>query len=468
MNKYGCIGKKLTHSFSKEIHAKLADYVYELIELTEDEIPSFFDKKEFSAINVTIPYKQTVIPYLDSISAIAERIGAVNTIVNKNGTLYGYNTDYYGMKALIERVGIEIKNKKVLILGTGGTSKTARVVSTDLGASEILTVSRKKTDEFITYEEAILKHTDANVIINTTPSGMYPDCESKPIDIRTFQQLDGVIDAVYNPLCTNLVLDAKQRGIKSEGGLYMLVMQAIVAVEKFLDTTIQKEVADQVYASVFASKENIILTGMPGSGKSTVGKLLHMNAEQTISHLQMPRTLDDSDEILVSDEDEKQPLISCETICITKNVTKRIPNIHFTDFEFIDTDTEVEKRCGCSIKELINTKGELYFRNLETEIIKEVSSSNCRIIATGGGTILREENVRCLKQNGKIFFINANMKRLQATDNRPLSDTCEKLEKLYHERIDIYKQTADVIVPDMETPNAEANYIIMKREELIL
>ena len=211
MNKYGCIGKKLTHSFSKDIHARLADYKYELIELSEKEVENFFEKKDFSAVNVTIPYKETVIPYLDEISDIAKRIGAVNTVVNKNGRLYGYNTDYYGMKALIERVGIEISGKKVLVLGTGGTSKTARVLASDLGASEIFTVSRKKSEEYITYEEAVTLHSDAEIIINTTPSGMYPDCDSRPIDVFAFDKLCGVIDAVYNPIRTNLVLDAMEK-----------------------------------------------------------------------------------------------------------------------------------------------------------------------------------------------------------------------------------------------------------------
>ena len=414
MNKYGCIGKKLTHSFSKEIHAKLADYEYELIELPEEEIAPFFEKKAFAAINVTIPYKQTVIPYLHWVSPIASRIGAVNTIVNKEGQLYGYNTDYYGIKALIERIGIDVSGKKVLVLGTGGTSKTARVVAKDLGASKVLTVSRRKTGEYITYEEAILNHADAEVIINTTPSGMYPDCGTKPIDITPFTQLEGVADAVYNPLRTNLVLDAKERGIKAECGLYMLVMQAVVAVEKFLDTSIPKEQADRVFADIFASKENIVLTGMPGSGKSTVGNLLHVDG-----------------------------------------------------FEFIDIDAEVEKRCGCSIKEMIQAKGETYFRDLETEVIRDVSSQSCRIISTGGGAILREENVRLLSQNGKLFFLDADLNRLQATDSRPLSDTHEKLQKLYEERIGIYRGTAHVIVPDLGSAEAEASYIVMKRKELM-
>lgn len=410
MKKYGCIGKKLTHSFSKEIHAKLADYEYELIELNEDEIENFFKNKDFNAINVTIPYKQTVIPYMDSLSDVAKRIGAVNTIVNKNGKLYGYNTDYYGMKALIEKIGIDLKDKKVLILGTGGTSKTARILTEDMGAAEIITVSRSKSEKYITYEDAINEHSDANVIINTTPSGMYPDCDSQPIDISVFKNLEGVVDAVYNPLRTNLVLNAKANGIKAEGGLYMLVMQAVYAVERFLDTEIPKTVADSVFASVFASKENVVLTGMPGCGKSTVGKLLNIDG-----------------------------------------------------FSFVDTDEEIENRCGCTIKELINSKGEKYFRDKETEVIKDVSSKGCQIISVGGGAVLREENVNSLRRNGKLFFINANIDRLCPTDTRPLSDTSEKLKKLYDERIDTYKKTADVIVPDMTTPEDEAEFILKER-----
>ncbi len=415
MKQYGLIGKKLTHSFSKEIHNKLADYPYDLIELAEDEIEPFFQKKKFVAVNVTIPYKETVIPFLDEVSDVAKRIGAVNTVVQKDGKLYGYNTDYYGMKALIEKIGIGFQQKKVLILGTGGTSKTANVLAKDLGASEILTVSRNEKDGVITYPEAIESHLDANIIINTTPSGMYPDCEGKPMDISTFASLEGVVDAVYNPLRTNLVADAKRKGIKAEGGLYMLVMQAVAAAEKFSDTKIEQTIADQVFASVLASKENIVLTGMPGSGKSTVGNLLKLD-----------------------------------------------------DFQFVDTDKEIEKRCGCPIKELIATRGEPYFRDLETEVIFDISQKSSCIIATGGGTILREENVNCLKRNGKLFFLNADFKRLQATSDRPLSDTYEKLQKLYDERIEIYKASADVIVPDMATPAEEADYILKKRKELIV
>lgn len=411
MNKYGCIGKKLTHSFSKEIHEKLADYEYKLIELSEEELPTFLTKREFAAVNVTIPYKQAVIPYLDEMSAIARRIGAVNTIVNRDGKLYGYNTDYYGMKALTTRVLSDLRGKKVLVLGTGGTSKTACVLAADLGAAEVLTVSRRQTEEHITYVQAMTDHADAQVIINTTPCGMFPDGDSTPIDLAPFTQLEGVIDAIYNPLRTNLVLDATERGIRAEGGLYMLVVQAVVAAEKFREVTIRQEAVDRIFADLWANKENIVLTGMPDSGKSTVGKQLHIDG-----------------------------------------------------YTFVDTDTEVEKRCGYTIKELIATKGEAYFRDVEAQVIRDLSTQGGCIIATGGGAVLREENVRHLKHNGRLFFLDAPLSRLCATADRPLSDTADKLAKLYDERMEIYRTTADVVVP-MTTPEQEAAYILTKRME---
>ena len=219
-----------------------------------------------------------------------------------------------------------------------------------------------------------------------------------------------MIDAVYNPLRTNLVLNARERGIKAEGGLYMLVMQAVVAVERFLDVKIDRQKADAVYQSLVNAKENIVLTGMPGSGKSTVGKLLKADG-----------------------------------------------------FEFFDTDAEVERRCGCTIRELIEKKGEPYFRDLETEVIRDLSACGSRIIATGGGAILRPENVRALKRNGRLFFLNAELSRLRATSDRPLSDTEDKLARLYHERISLYLSSADETVPDMKTPEAEAEWMMKQR-----
>ena len=412
MKTFGCIGKKLTHSFSKEIHSLLADYEYRLIELKEEDVGTFLEKKDFEAINVTIPYKQTVIPFLDEVSENAQKIGAVNTIVNKNGRLFGFNTDYFGMTALISKTGLDLKNKKVLILGTGGTSKCAKVVANDLGASTVLVVSRQKKDGVITYDEAIKNHADTKVIINTTPVGMFPEPQNTPIDISAFKNLEGVIDAIYNPLCSNLVLDAKEKGLKASGGLYMLVAQAVVAVEKFLDVSISKEKTDEVYTKILKDKENIVLTGMPGSGKSTVGKQIALDG-----------------------------------------------------FSFVDTDTEIERLVGGSIKDLILEKGEKYFRDIETKVIKEISAKTSQIIATGGGAVLRPENIRALKQNGKIYFLDAPLSRLTATDDRPLSNDREKLEKLYNERKEIYKITADIIVPDLDA-TLSAEYILSKRMEM--
>lgn len=423
MARCGCIGKKLGHSFSKEIHAQLADYDYELIELAEEELVPFLEEKNFAAINVTIPYKQAVIPYLDSLSDEAARIGAVNIVVNREGKLYGDNSDYAGLKALIERVGVSLAQKKVLVLGTGGAGKTACAVAHDLGAAEIVTVSRRETLGSVTYEEACSVHTDAHAIINATPSGMFPHCDSQPIDLAAFSQLEGVIDVVYNPLRTNFVLSALERGIRAEGGLYMLVAQAVAAVEAFLGTPIPQETTERVYARILSSKENIVLTGMPGSGKSTVGAYL------------------------ASDMECRAEVLS--------------------GYEFFDTDSEVEKLCGVSIKELIETRGEEYFRNLETKVIAEVSSQHGRIIATGGGAVLREENVRALKRNGRLFFLDADIRRLRATQSRPLADTSAKLEKLYEQRLETYRKTADAVVPDMGSPQAAADAVIEKRKELI-
>lgn len=414
MKTYGCIGKQLTHSFSKEIHAALADYEYRLMELSEEQIPAFFADRDFAAINVTIPYKETVIPYLDEISPVAQRIGAVNTVVNRGGKLFGYNTDYYGMKALLERVGLELKGKKVLVPGSGGTGKMARVLALDLGASQVLSVSRGGGEGLVTYEEAAAFHSDAQILINTTPVGMYPACKGSPVDPEAFPALEGLIDAVYNPLCTDLVLKAKAKGLKAQGGLYMLVMQAVAAVERFLDRPIPPSAADEVYAKVLSQKENIVLTGMPGSGKSTVARCL---AAQGL--------------------------------------------------RMVDCDEEIAKRAACSIRELIATKGEGYFRDLESLVVEELSAQSGLVIATGGGAILREENCRALKRNGRLYFLDAPLSRLKATKDRPLSDSEEKLKKLYEERLPIYRASADVIVPEGDGAEDSAHYILQKRRELL-
>ncbi|MBQ3573592.1 MAG: shikimate dehydrogenase [Clostridia bacterium] len=390
--KYGLIGEKLGHSFSKSVHSLLADYEYELKGISRDKFHEFMAERDFLAINVTIPYKQMVIPYLHFIDENARNIGAVNTIVNKDGKLYGYNTDLYGMQSLLHHAKIDLKGKKVAILGTGGTSKTAGVVARTVSASEIITVSRNKREGVIDYDELYKNHTDTDVIINTTPLGMYPDIYSKAVDLGRFNNLLGVIDAVYNPLRTPLIMEALRRGIPAEGGLYMLVAQAVRASEIFLDTRYEDSKLEWIYRKIKREKENIVLIGMPASGKSTVGRLIAEKCGRP----------------------------------------------------FIDTDALIEERAGISISEIFESMGEEKFRELECETVREVSKETGNIIATGGGVPLRKENTDALCANGKIYFIDRPLEALLPTEDRPLASTKAAITKRYNERYDIYKASADV------------------------
>lgn len=396
--KYGLIGEKLGHSFSKEIHEKIANYTYELKEISKENIIEFIQKKEFKAINVTIPYKETVIPYIDFIDEKALEIGAVNTIINKSNKLYAYNTDYLGLKALITDNDININNEKVLVLGTGGTSKTANVVLKDLQAKEILFVTRNKKDNCITYDEAKLYHNDATIIINTSPCGMYPNDDDPIIDINSFYNLKAVVDVVYNPLKTKLIRYSENIGIKAVGGLYMLVAQAVYAKYKFLDEKLEnqqiKDTIRSIYEELLSKKQNIVLIGMPGCGKSTIGKIL-------------------------SDKLNK---------------------------EYIDTDIEIEKEINCKIKDYLTESNENDFRNIETGVAKKVSLLNNRIISTGGGIIKRKENIISLKANGIILFIDRNIEKLSMDDSRPLSSTYDKLKLLYEQRYPLYKSSCDFVI----------------------
>ena len=351
--KYGLIGEKLGHSFSKEIHEMLGYYKYEIHEVAKSDIDSFMKQHDFLGINVTIPYKETVIPYLDEISAQAASIKAVNTIVNINGKLIGHNTDYFGMLALIKRNKLDVNNKKVLILGTGGTSKTAYAVLSDLGARQILKASIIDEPGTITYEEANTIHNDVDIIINTTPVGMYPKNDGQIIDLDNFKNVIGVIDVVYNPLRTNLVLQAKTKNLIAEGGLYMLVGQAVYAAGIFLNKEIDLNIIDEIYEKIKNDKENIVLIGMPSSGKSTIGKIL------------------------------------------SEQLNKKL----------IDTDELIVNKLNMSIAEYMKTHSEKEFRDIETECVKEAAKMSNVVVATGGGAILRTENVNALKQNGKLYFL---------------------------------------------------------------
>lgn len=390
---YGLIGEKLGHSFSREIHQRLGGYDYRLQELTPAQLPAFLEKRDFRGVNVTIPYKQTVIPLLDEVDPKAAAIGAVNTIVNRRGRLYGYNTDYDGMAALARHAGLTLKNKNVLILGTGGTSRTAMTVAADLGAAEIRRVSRTGRGGAITYEQAA--DLPVQVLINTTPCGMYPGCDGQPMDLSRFGWLEGVLDAVYNPLRTRLVLQARDNGARGQGGLYMLVAQAAAACRLFLDRPLPDGALDSVYRAIHGQKQNIVLTGMPGSGKSTVGRVL---ARQL-------------------------------------------------DRELVDTDTEIIRVAKKPIPEIFAQRGERGFRYLESQVIQEVSRRTGLVIATGGGAILREENVRRLRQNGRIYFLDRPAEDILPTDDRPLARDMEAVRQRYAERYPRYTSTADAAVP---------------------
>lgn len=391
--KYGLIGEKLGHSFSKPIHEKIADYTYEIKEIAKEDLDSFMKEKDFQCINVTIPYKSDVIPYLSYIDPIAEKIGAVNTIVNRDGELYGYNTDFGGMKMLIQKSGFDYKGKKVLVLGTGGTSKTAVAVAESLGAEKVILVGRKNgtSESYTDYENVYTLHSDADYIINTTPLGMYPDCDSYALDVSKFNCLKGVTDAVYNPLKTRLCLMAEECGVKSEAGLYMLVSQAVLAVEKFTGESFEvKETADRIYSEILKEKKNVVLVGMPGSGKSTIGKALSEKLQKS----------------------------------------------------FIDTDDIIKEEHG-DISEIFKNHGEAYFRDIESEAVKKAAFLNNTVIATGGGAILRDENVRRLRQNGLVFFLDRPIEDILPTDDRPLSKDREALKKRYDERYEKYKASSD-------------------------
>ena len=405
--KFGVIGEHLKHSFSKEIHEKIADYSYVVKEIEPDNLGAFLTEAEFCGINVTIPYKEKVIPYLYEISNTAKKIGAINTIVNKGGNLYGYNTDYMGMRSLILRNGIDLKGKKALILGNGGTAKTGYQVLMDLGAEKVLFVGRNPDSCDVLYGDVAKLHSDAEFILNTTPVGMFPNNEGKIIDISLFPKLSGLIDAVYNPLRTNLVLDAMERGIKAEAGLYMLVSQAVYASEFFMDTTYDLSVCENVFKDILKEKENIVLIGMPSSGKTTVGKRL----------------------------------------------------AEITGKEFIDTDDEIVKRIGTDIPSYFRKFGEAEFRKVEGEVIAEVSKKNGMIISTGGGAVLNCANVRNLRQNGRLYFLNRSLELLTPTKSRPLSSDIEALKKRFDERYEIYVSSADVVIEANGTVNEVADKI---------
>ena len=403
--RYGLIGEKLGHSFSKQIHEQLADYTYDLIELAPAQLTPFLTAREFAAINVTIPYKEAVIPLLDEVDPKALAIGAVNTVVNRNGRLTGYNTDYDGLDYLLRRHGIHLSGRVVMSLGTGGTSKTCAALARDSGAREVLFVSRSGKNGALTYHDAALRR-DVQVLLNTTPCGMFPDNDGMPLDPALFPLLEAAADVIYNPLQTAFVLRAQDLGLRSTGGLEMLVAQAKAAAELFLGKPMPDEKIEQVFRRLRAERANCVLIAMPGAGKTTVG--------------------------------------SRAAVLLGKR--------------FVDCDDEVLRIEGRSSGEIIQQEGEAAFRRIESRVLAEICKQGGQLIATGGGAVTRPENMQRLRQNGVILFIDRELSLL-ATNGRPLSSDFESLRQRYIERYPLYNRYCDLKLDNDETIETAARRV---------
>ena len=383
---YGLLGRTLRHSYSPQIHALLGDYEYRLFEVEPQDLEAFLKKREFGGINVTIPYKKDVLPYLSGISDNAKRIGAVNTIIVKeDGGLYGDNTDYDGFLCLVQKSGFQVKGKKALVLGTGGASLPISAVLSDLGAREVVFISRSGENNY----QNLSRHADADLIVNTTPVGMYPNNLKAPLSLSEFPNLSGVLDIVYNPQKTKLILDAERLGIPAYSGLLMLVAQGKRAAELFLGHDIPDSETDRIFKKLSTEMQNIVLVGMPGCGKTTVGKAL---AEQ----LNRP---------------------------------------------FFDADEEILKRTGKSAEAWIEACGEAVFRQKETEVLESFCKQSGTVIATGGGAVTVPENADILRQNSIVFFINRDVSALPV-EGRPLSKATA-LPEMYEVRLPMYRSVCD-------------------------
>lgn len=404
--KCGLLGQKLGHSYSPQIHSKLADYDYSLFEKEPDELAAFLQSGEFSGLNVTIPYKKMVIPYLSELSPIAAKLGAVNTIVRReDGNLIGHNTDYFGFRTMVESSGLKVNGKKVLVLGSGGASNTAAAVLEELG-SQVIVISRNGENNY----QNLQLHKDAAVIVNTTPVGMYPNNGETPIDLSLFPKLEGVLDVIFNPAHTRLLLDAQARGCVAVNGLLMLVAQAKESAEWFTGRSIENDCIQRIYKELSLQTQNIVLIGMPGCGKSTIGKALAQETGRC----------------------------------------------------YVDADDEIDRYAGRSIPEIFASDGEEGFRKIETTVLEALGKRSGLILSTGGGCVTRLENYPLLHQNGKIIWITRNLDILP-TDGRPLSQT-QNLSHMYKIRRPLYERFADLTIPNETTVSETVRRIIEELE----
>lgn len=402
MERFGLIGYPLGHSFSPQIHRRLGSWPYELHPLQPEELGPFLQAGEFSGLNVTLPYKTAVIPYCGELSPIARRIGSVNTILRRpDGTLYGHNTDYDGLRGLLEQAGLaqEFTDRKVLVLGSGGASLTARTVAQHLGAGEVVVISRSGPDHYGNLD----RHADARFILNTTPVGMYPNTGKAPLDLKLFPLCRGVCDIVYNPARTQLMLDAQQLDIPAVGGLGMLVGQAKAAAELFLGKTLERGLAAAITREIRNETENMVLIGMPGCGKSTVGRAL---ADRTGRRL-------------------------------------------------VDIDQELEQELGCAIPDFFAQKGEAAFRQAESEMLARFCRESGLVIACGGGAVTVPENIDVMRQNGRLVYLRRPLEELP-TEGRPVSQS-RPLEELFAQRRPLYESAADLTVDNVQVEQAAAD-----------
>ncbi len=403
MSTHGLLGRSLGHSFSPEIHAQLWGCTdYALLAMQPEEARRFLAGRQYDWLNVTIPYKQLALQLCDVVDERAAAIGAVNTVVNRGGVLTGYNTDYCGMQLAMESAGIPLAGKKVLVLGSGGTSHTACAVARGAGAASVTVISRRGPDNY----ENLARHADAQVLINTTPVGMFPNGDGQPVELSAFASLCGVMDAVYNPLETRLVQAARARGIPATGGLPMLVEQGRAAAEYFSGQPISRAAAAQCLARLRRGQSNVVLIGMPGCGKTTVGRL-------TARRLGRP---------------------------------------------FVDLDALIEQNAGRTIPQIFAQEGEQAFRALETAAVRQVGAQHGLVIACGGGTPLRAENRLALAGNGRIYYLEADCARLSG-EGRPLSSSPAAIRRLYDERHALYERLAHCRIAADATPEAEADAI---------
>ena len=393
---YGLIGEKLGHSYSPMIHARLADYRYELKEIAPEDLGDFLTERNFKGLNVTIPYKQAVLPYCAELSGVAREVGCVNTlIVRADGSLYGHNTDIGGFIHMLSCAGIDPKGRKAAVLGSGGTSLTARTALKHLGAREIVVVSRKGP---VDYDALYAQHADTEILVNTTPVGMYPKNGASAVDLSRLPKVCGVADVVYNPEKTALILDAQARGIPAVSGLTMLVAQAREAAEFFAGRSIGSERIDAIVGEIKSQTLNLVLVGMPGCGKSTLGQ------------------------------------------AVADALGRRL----------VDCDSEIVQRAGMSIPDVFARYGEEHFRALETQVLADFSRESGLVISTGGGAILRPENVRAMKQNGRVCFIRRPI-GLLPRNGRPLSSSEDAVARLWQERREKYGAAADFTIDNDST-----------------